>query len=621
MLNYKYIQTSSELEQIIPELAKTTVWSLDTETTGLDPHQDKVTLCQIGNIREQYVIDARKVNLALLRECFFENQKITKIGHNLKFDYKMLKGSTGIEIENMRDTMLADKILNVGRKKYGYGLDDCLKAWLGVEMDKAQQKSFIGHTGDFSKDQLEYAAKDVLYPIELYRKQCLSIEADGLRDTLLLECDVMPCFADMELHGVLLDKEKWMSIANKNYALAKEIEEQLKPSAAVYFPLDLFGNVEINWGSPAQVLELLQRMRIKIKEEDFRTGEITESKIMDTNDATLKKVVGYPVVDLIKKWRSAMKRYGTYGQSFVDAIHPKTGRIHPEFDQLGTETGRPTSHKKSPINLLNIPREKEMRHCFIAKDGYIVETDDYSGCELRIWAELSQDPNLLKPLRDGADLHCYAASRLYGVEVTKKNENKHLRTPAKTMNFGIIYGMGPSRLYWKINGDGYPISVQETKDLYKKYTSEEFPDGIRFLRDAGKRAYEQGYLANLNGRRRYWIRPNPDDREKFPLGDKDPAFNTQRVAIELQGGNFLIQSVNADMTKAAMVEIRKLKKTRGIRTDIVNAVYDEIVTMTHKDDSAEFHELKKKIMVDVSKKWVKTVPIEVEGEALPYWTK
>jgi DNA polymerase I-like protein with 3'-5' exonuclease and polymerase domains len=181
--------------------------------------------------------------------------------------------------------------------------------------------------------------------------------------------------------------------------------------------------------------------------------------------------------------------------------------------------------------------------------------------------------------------------------------------------------MGPSRLYWKINADGFPITIPDTKNLYRKYTRDEFPDGINFLREAGKRAYEQGYLSNLNGRRRYWIRPNPEDREKFPLGERDPAFNTQKVAIELQGGNFLIQSVNADMTKAAMIEIRKYKKANGVRTEMVNAVYDEIVTMTHKDESEHFREVKRKIMIDVSKKWIHTVPIEVEGEALPYWTK
>lgn len=181
--------------------------------------------------------------------------------------------------------------------------------------------------------------------------------------------------------------------------------------------------------------------------------------------------------------------------------------------------------------------------------------------------------------------------------------------------------MGPSRLYWRINGEGFPITVQEVKDLYRKYTRDEFPVGVKFLRDAGKLAYEQGYLVNANGRRRYWLRPNPDDREKFPLGDRDPAFNTQKVAIELQGGNFLIQSVNADMTKAAMIEIRNYKKANKVRTEFMNAVYDEIVTVTHKDDSDHFKEVKRKIMVDVSKKWIQSVPIEVEGEALPYWTK
>jgi DNA polymerase-1 len=515
--------------------------------------------------------------------------------------------------------MIAERILNVGRRSYGFGLGDVLKSRLNIEMDKALQKSFIGHKGDFSREQLEYAAKDVESLIELVRKQSADIARDGLVDTFLLECGVLSAFGDMEFEGVKLDTVKWMGLMEKNLLLAKALEEEMKPLVGPFVRSDLFGNLDINWGSPKQVVELLQRLRIKIKEEDFKTGKIEEYLIPDSKDSTLKKVIGYPLIDKLKKWRSAMKRYGTYGQSFIDAVHPATKRIHPEFDQIGTETGRPTSHSKSPVNMLNIPREKEMRNSFIEEDGYLVETDDYSGCELRIWAELSQDPNLLAPIRDGVDLHCYAAARLFGKDHVDKKDP--LRVPAKTMNFGIIYGMGPSRLYWQINGNGYPIGVEDTKTLYQRYTREEFAIGVEFLREAGKRGLREGYLANLNGRRRYWIKPNPENRELFPNGEDDEAYRKACVAIQLQGGNYLVQSVNADMTKAAMIDIRQYRKKNKVRSRIINAVYDEIVTATHKDDSPGFVEAKRKIMVEVSKKWIKTVPIEVEGHVLPYWTK
>jgi len=625
--NSKYITTSAELEGMVKEVMALTAWGFDTETTGLDPHKDRVTLMQIGNSTVQYVIDTRKVNIAPLYP-FLESEDIRKIAHNAKFDYKMVKGTFGVDMNGMRDTMLADKLLNVGRKFYGFGLGDVLKAWLKIDVDKTLQSSFIGHKGDYSKEQIAYAATDVEHLLELSRKQSVFIENDGLKKTFLLECDVLTCFGDMEFHGLRLDVNKWKAFTIKNLADAHAIAEEMRPIMSPVWKTDMFGNVDINLGSPKQVVDLLKRFKIKVKEEarvKSKDGKwetvFIEKPIEDSSDATLKQIIGYPIVDMLKRWRGKMIRVNTFGQTFIDAIHEKTGKLHPEFDQLGTETGRPSSHKKSPVNVLNIPREKEMRNSFIADPDWVVETDDYSGCELRIWAEISGDENLIDPLLRGEDLHCAVATRLYGVEVTKSNENKHLRTPAKNLNFGIAYGMGPKKLHVDLNAAGFTISLDDAKKLYYKYTKDEFPVGVNFLRDAGKRGLKEGFLSNINGRRRYWIRPNPDDREKYPQGEDDPKFQMERGNIERQGGNMLIQSVNADMTKLAMVGIRKYKKEKKIRTEIINAVYDEIVTTTHKDDSPDFVLAKRKIMIEAAQGSLKKVPMEVEGYVMNCWTK
>lgn len=627
MSNVKYIDTAAGLLQIVPEIMAIEAWGFDTETTGLDPHSDRVTLMQIGNARIQYVIDTRKTGGAEPLRPFLESQTIKKIAHNAKFDYKMVKGTFGIDMEAVRDTMVADKILNMGRKLYGYGLGDNLKNWLEVEVDKSLQTSFIGHKGDYSKEQILYAATDVEHLVELSRKQSIAIMADGLKDTFLLECDVIPAFGDMEFKGLKLDTDRWKSLIERNLADAKAIEEEMRPMMFDMWRTNLFGEVDINLGSPKQVVELLQRFKIKVKDE-VRVKErgkwvvkTVESLISDSSDSTLKKVSGYPIVDCLKKWRSKMIRVNTFGYPYIEAVHKGTGRIHPEFDQLGTETGRPASHKKSPVNMLNIPREAEMRSCFIADPDYLIETDDYSGCELRIWAEISGDKNLIEPLLRGEDLHCYVASRLYRVPVTKSNENKHLRTPAKNLNFGIAYGMGPTKLYVDLNAIGFPITLEESKKLFYRYTEEEFQVGVSFLRGAGETALAQGFLVNANGRRRYWIRPNHEDREKFPLGAADEQFKSKESSIKREGGNFLIQSVNADMTKAAMSKIRRHVKDNKIRSSTINAVYDEIVTTTHKDDSPDFVLAKRKIMIDVAGQWLKKVPMQVDGHVLQYWTK
>jgi ribonuclease D len=168
-MSWQYITDQEGLNEIIPTLMSKSAWAFDTETTGLDPIRDRVTLIQIGDEEQQFIIDARKVNPAPLKE-FFESQQHFLYGHNLKFDYKMMKTSFGIECERLRCTYLTEKILTAGKKFNGFGLGDVLKEYLDVEVDKSLQKSFAGHTGDFSREQLEYAMNDIKYLLQLKKK-------------------------------------------------------------------------------------------------------------------------------------------------------------------------------------------------------------------------------------------------------------------------------------------------------------------------------------------------------------------------------------------------------------------------------------------------------------------
>ena len=155
----------------------------------------------------------------------------------------------------------------------------------------------------------------------------------------------------------------------------------------------------------------------------------------------------------------------------------------------------------------------------------------------------------------------------------------------------------------------------------RKYTKKEFPIGVTYLRRRGREALENGFLASISGRKRYWLIADSRDTKRYPGGVNDPKFRGRCAAIEREGGNFVIQSVNADITKLAMIQIRDYKKKHGIRTEIINQVYDEIVTTTHKDDVEKFHPVKQRLMIEAAQKYLKTVPMEVDGEVLPYWTK
>jgi DNA polymerase-1 len=180
--------------------------------------------------------------------------------------------------------------------------------------------------------------------------------------------------------------------------------------------------------------------------------------------------------------------------------------------------------------------------------------------------------------------------------------------------------LGPFSFFEQVNGSGYKISYEEAKGLFQKYETN-FKEGIRFLRDAGRSALQQGYLANISGRRRYWIRPDEEDKVKYPQGRYDKAYMGRRAGIEREGGNFLIQSVNADMTKSAMVLIRDYIKKNNIRSRFMNQVYDEIVTRTHKDDSPDFVKVKRKLMLEAAEQYLKKIPMEVDGHVGDSWTK
>lgn len=438
MASWIYIERNSQLDSIVPDIMSTKAWAVDTETTGLCHIRNKPILLQIGRPEVQYLIDLRKVRIEPLRE-FFEREDYFLVGHNLKFDYKMLKAHHDIRMENLRDIYLGEKILLNGKQDWGFKLHDLMKKYLKKEKDLESQKSFVNHTGPFTERQLNYAASDVSEILLIQKAQTQKIKEDGLYQTYLLECNCIGCFGDMEIHGVRLDKEKWAEIADNNLKKAEAIKEEMDRFARmVDWPQDLFGNVDINYNAPEQILNLLRKMGVKVK-QTRRDGSTHEELISGTNKKILKKVLHHNIVQKVIEYRKLTKRYGTYGYNFIDAIYPETGRIHCDIKQLGAETGRITSgekkyDRKMQVNLLNIPRDKEMRHCFLAQDDdYVVETDDYSGAELRIWAHISQDPALVDAFNKNIDVHCMVASKLYGKTVEKSDP---LRTPAKSLNFG-----------------------------------------------------------------------------------------------------------------------------------------------------------------------------------------
>jgi DNA polymerase I-like protein with 3'-5' exonuclease and polymerase domains len=357
--------------------------------------------------------------------------------------------------------------------------------------------------------------------------------------------------------------------------------------------------------------------------------------IKDTNKKTQKRIRMLPVMQALAKYRGFGKGISTYGYSYLESLHPKTGKLHPKLNSYGAESGRPTSNKP---NVLNIPRDVRYRNAFITDSGRMLATVDHSAAELRILAELSGDPVMTTGFNSGVDFHCYVATKIFKREVTKKNENAHLRQPTKELNFGIAYGMRPNSLWEKLNGNGYSITLDETKAIFNDYNSE-FKVAIDYLRRCGNAASRDLYLQTITGRMRFWRKPTQGSAIASLKKELGKEFNTidqstqewremvndrlrgQQGNIEREGGNFPIQEMNATFSKVALYEIRKEYKRRKLDARMYNFIYDEIVVDTAKDCAEEAFEIQKRIMVETAHRYLKKVPMEVEGHLDTKWTK
>jgi len=437
-VNFEILDTQYKVNRLLPILMSQGAWGLDFETTGVDPIVDKIIMCQIGRPDKQYVMDTRQVSVEPLRP-FFESKEIKKIAHNAIFEYQMAKMNWGIELEALRCTQIAERVITAGTR-YVFNLASVAHDRLGIVMDKDLQKSFIGMKNEtFTQEQFEYGAGDVVYMNTLLESQTKDIMKEGLENTYLLECDFIPCLGDMQLNGIKLDVNLWKKTIEENIKKRDELIDKMDQIASAYVTCDLSGKPDINYGSPVQIVNLLQLMRIKYNEYDPKTKKETVKIIDKSDDKTFKKIIGkHQILDLIQDYRTQCVLINTFGEPYIKAIHPVTGRIQTSFEQIGADTGRLTKGRDSEVNLLNLPQDSRFRRGFVAKPDYVIETDDYSGCELRILAEYTEDPKFTHAFLNGIDAHCMVASDLYRVPVTKTNENKRLRKPAKALNFGWL---------------------------------------------------------------------------------------------------------------------------------------------------------------------------------------
>ena len=591
MVDYIYIEDS--LESVLADFGKYDVFALDLETTGLNPLDSRILLCQIGFGDKQYVINAI-VDLKPLNP-FFESQKWLKLIQNAKFEEAFIQHHLGAKINNVFDTKLAEQL--VTGNLHGTSLEVLAAKYAGVTLDKSVRMSFteIKPLEAFSDAQLEYAALDVVVLFPIWEKQKALLEESGQTAIADTEFQVTNVIASMELEGVPIDTAKWklkmVHYADEHEASRLKMNEILFPPT-VMEQQGLFVRDAINLNSPKQLKEAFGNIGVKL-------------------DATNEREIGiinHPAAKELLNYRRLQKIMSSYGETFLGEVHPFTGRIHPDWQQIGTATGRFSC--KSP-NLQQMP--DEFRQCVSLQDHAVVVAD-YSQIELRILAEYSGDQKFMEAFASGEDLHKATAAAMFTVKL--EDVTKEQRFIAKTINFGLAYGMGPNKLMDILNqesmkeGKGSKFQIRQVQMIMNRYKNT-YRDVIAWLHQAGELAYRNGYSQTMLGRRRFFTRPDMTQ----------PNYLQEIASIKRQGANAPIQGTNADITKIAMVNLHNDLEDYSYRAKIIIQVHDEIVVLAHKRHAEAVKEVVVESMLKSASSVLKKVPVKVDAYVSDIWKK
>jgi DNA polymerase-1 len=579
---FELITEPARLAEVVAALSGEPIVAVDTEATGLDPFVDNtLLLVQVATPDRAYLIDARKVDPRPLRRIL-EDDRTLKLMQNAKFDYKMLRSQVGIATRRMYDTMLAERVLTAGIGR-SIGLAALAQKYAGITLDKSVRSSFVGKSGEFSEEQLRYAARDALVLFTIYKQQRDALRRESMVNIATLEFKTLIAVGEMELAGCLIDKDRWRKIIASAQAERDRCADELGLLIADAVPQQsLFGGPAINLNSNAQLLETFGRMGIDLP---------------DTMEATLMKY-DHPAIKKLLEYRGFEKTLSAFGEKFLELIHPKTGRIHPDFNQLGADTGR---FSCTNPNIQQIPATSDFRGCFVAAPGYKLITCDYSQAELRILAQLSEDPAFVEAFQSGGDLHRLTASQMF--QVPPDLVDKSQRSAAKVINFGLAYGRGPAAL-----GIQLGVSTEEAKRLIDQYFKA-YAGIQRWLDKAGREAVRKGYSITILGRKRYYA----------PLDRDDPDYNKKRASIERQGKNSPIQGTNADMTKLALIGLNEA--LQGYDARVVNTVHDEIVVEAREEQAEAVCKIVEHEMVKAGGKLINLVPVVADAKIADYWSK
>ena len=581
--SYHLVRTADERQALAARLLDAPRWAFDTETTGLDALNDRLIGISFSlKEHEAYYAPIHSAEeLAPFLPVFAGAAE--KVGLNAKFDLKVLL-CAGVQVSGpFFDVMLAHSVLYPDMR---HGMDDMAEALLsyrtvhleeiaGKEMDTAAVPE---------ETMADYAAEDADVTLRLANVLLPQLEQQGQLELLRrIEFPLLPVLAGIEVEGMRVEPAL---LEHSSVEVGKQIDN-------VRARIDSIVGHPINLNSPRQLGELLfDEMKLLAKPKKTRTGQYV------TDEETLRKLEPLsPLVGDILEYRELSKLKGTYLDALPRFISPQDGRIHSTLLQMMTATGRLASQNP---NLQNIPVRSEagklIRRAFVARgEGYTLLSADYSQVELRIMAALSGDPALVAAFEHKRDIHAETAARIYGVP--RDEVTADMRRAAKTVNFGIIYGISSFGLAQRLN-----CSRTEAAALIESYFTQ-FPKVQECMDRLIAEARTRGYAETLCGRRRHL----PDI-----MGSN---FNL-RSAAERTAINTPIQGSAADMIKLAMVRVAELLK--GRRTRMIMQIHDELLFDLHMDEAEELIPAIKQAM-EQALPLPNGVPLEVEANYADNW--
>ncbi len=558
---YHLIDTPELRQSLIHHLGQQEAFCFDTETTSIDaivaelvglafsyyPHEAYYVPVPADQTEAQKIVEEFRAVL--------ENPSTRKIGQNIKYDLIVLK-NYGVEVQGeLFDTMLAHYLIEPEGR---HNMDILAENYLNYS--PVSIETLIGKKG---KNQLtmrevevakvaEYAGEDADVTLQLYDIFIKKLQADQLEKLFKeVEIPLVPVLADIERAGVRIDVGALKELSNTLESDLKGLEEKIFELAGQSF----------NINSPKQLGEILfDKLKLdpgakKTKTGQYATGEEVLSKL-EANHDIIRNILDY---------RELQKLKSTYIDALPLLICDKDGRVHTSFNQAVTSTGRLSSTNP---NLQNIPirteRGREIRKAFVpVDDKHVILSADYSQIELRLMAAFSGDPTMIDAFRNGRDIHASTASKVFKVPLEEVNAD--MRRKAKTINFGIIYGISAFGLSQRLN-----IPRREAAEIIEAYF-QEFPQVKQFIDDSIVKAQAKEYAETVLGRRRY-------------LRDINSANQTDRGFAERNAVNAPLQGTAADIIKLAMIRIHEFLKKEKLQTRMILQVHDELVFDAHRDE-------------------------------------